>query len=183
MLAIRPRTWSVGDNDCDRKKQRIEPPDKEQTRKKKLDENNNQTEVRVEGVQQFDLWRRLWVPTSTRKSSLQYNFSGVNSCEFYWFLILSASEKQFRVEIGKKWFRGRLTTPSLKNGFVRTTDLVGSGGGWCGGQKTYHFVATGLACCVFNFGFSLKKNRVRSRIWSMAPSALGPLRIMHDPPW
>ena len=55
MLAIRPRTWSVGDNDCDRKKQRIEPPDKEQTRKKKLDENNNQTEVRVEGVQQFDL--------------------------------------------------------------------------------------------------------------------------------
>ncbi len=41
----------------------------------------------------------------------------------------SASEKQFSVEIGKKWFRGRLTTPSLKNGFVRTTDLVGSGGG------------------------------------------------------
>jgi len=40
MLAIRPRTWSVGDNDCDRKKQRIEPPDKEQTRKKKFDENN-----------------------------------------------------------------------------------------------------------------------------------------------
>ena len=35
MRAIRPRTWSVGDNDCDRKKQRIEPPDKEQTRKKK----------------------------------------------------------------------------------------------------------------------------------------------------
>ena len=55
MLSSRPRTWSVGDNDCDRKKQRIEPPDKEQTRKKKLDENNNQTEVRVEGVQQFDL--------------------------------------------------------------------------------------------------------------------------------
>jgi hypothetical protein len=42
-------------------------------------------------------------------------------------LILSASEKQFSVEIGKKWFRGHLTTPSLKNGFVRTTDLVGSG--------------------------------------------------------
>ena len=141
----------------------------------------NQTEVRVEGVQQFDLWRRLWVPTSTRKSSLQYNFSGVNSCEFYWFLILSASEKQFSVEIGKKWLRGHLTTPSLKNGFVRTTDLVGSGVGWCGGQKTYHFVATGWPVVFLILVFPSKKTGwdLEFDPWHLARLALWELCTTH----